>query len=167
MCQFLSAVVSKNGEVYCDPFIDSHEEILQRFNLKDDNSEFIKNIVRVEFIPQNDDWFDVDNYNLRVDENSTPAWWIEVEQSVRQNLSDRIKRMIVDKAENKVLCGGVYIVRDSKILWARYTKIVALGGSSVVEYMGDSSVVEYMGGSSVVESQSKYNQKVTNKKLIK
>ena len=152
MCQFLSAIVSKNGEVYCDPFVDSHEEILQRFVLRDNDSQFIDNIVRVEFTPQNDDWFDVENYNLRVDENSIPAWWQEVEQSVRQNLSDRIQRMIVDKAENKVLCGGVYIVRDSKILWTRYTKMLLICGNSTIENVRGNSTIENVWGNSTIKN---------------
>ena len=152
MCQFLSAIVSKNGEVYCDPFVDSHEEILQRFGLRDNDSQFIDNIVRVEFTPQNDDWFDVENYNLRVDENSIPAWWQEVEQSVRQNLSDRIQRMIVDKAENKVLCGGVYIVRDSKILWTRYTKMLLICGNSTIKNVWDNSTIENVRGNSTIKN---------------
>jgi len=149
MCQFLSAVVSKNGEVYCNPFIDSHEEIMQYFNLRDDTSQFINNIVRVEFTPKDDDYFDVENYQLRVGENSIPDWWAEQEISVRQHLIDRIKRMVVDKAENKVLCGGVYFVRDSKILWTKQVRMLTKKNSTVNEMWGNSTVNKMWGNSTV------------------
>jgi hypothetical protein len=152
MCQFLSAVVSKSGEVYCNPFIDSHEEIIQYFNLRDDPSQFINNIVRVEFTPKDDDYFGVENYQLRVDENSIPSWWVDVENSVRQNLTDRIKRMVIDKAENKILCGGVYFVRDSKILWTRYTKILTIRGNSTIGNVRGNSTIGNVRDNSTIEN---------------
>ena len=175
MCQFLSAIVSKNGEVYCDPFIDSHEELIQRFGLRDDQSQFINNIVRVEFTPKDNDYFDVENYSLRVDENSEPDWWAELRESVYNNLKERIKRMVVDKADNKVLCGGVYFVRDSKILWTRYVKILTLRNSRVnvmrensrVNEMWENSRVNEMRGNSQVKNQSDDNKKANGDKTKK
>ena len=163
MCQFLSAIVSKEGEIYCNPFIDSHEELIQCFGLRDNPDAFINNIVRVEFTPKDDDYFDVANYQLRIDENSTPDWWFNVQNKVREDLSARIKRMIIDKAENKVLCGGVYFVRDSKILWTRYVRIITLRNSQVNE-MRENSQVNVMWGNSQVNQQSEVNTKHQGKK---
>ncbi len=151
MCQFLSAIVSKNGEVYCDPFIDSHEELIQRFGLRDDQSQFINNIVRVEFTPKDDDYFDIENYTLRIDEDSEPDWWASVKDSVHANLKDRIQRMIIDKADNKVLCGGVYFVRDSKILWTRYSRILVVKDATIHNVRGNATI-QCVGGNATIHN---------------
>ena len=152
MCNFLSALVTKDGRLLCNPFLDSHEQIIDFFGMqKSDKDKFIQKFVRVEFIPKDDDYFDVDNYKLRIDEDSKPDWFTEFEERITNELKDKIKSLIIDKATDKILCGGVYIVRDSKILWTRFTRMVVLKNSQVNEMRENSQVNTMRGNSQVNE----------------
>jgi hypothetical protein len=49
MCNFLSAVILKNGDVLMHPMIDSHSELIEYFKLPDANRDirhFVKDISR-------------------------------------------------------------------------------------------------------------------------
>lgn len=49
MCNFLSAIVMKNGRIICDPeHTDSHSDLIAANELRDDDV-FIRGWVRVEF----------------------------------------------------------------------------------------------------------------------
>ena len=82
MCNFLSAIVTRDNRIlFCeDP---SHETIIQRANLRDDNRH-IRSWVRVECVPGPDWAFPA----VRVDETSVPAWYeddrIALDDKVRQ-----------------------------------------------------------------------------------
>lgn len=75
MCKFLSAIVLKNGDLICDPFIDSHEDLIDRYNLRDNNTN---NFIRIEHTPDDDFYYsDLTEYKLHIDENTTPDWFTD------------------------------------------------------------------------------------------
>lgn len=70
MCNFFSSIVTRDGRVlFCEE--DSHEVIIERAGLRDTDTH-VRHWVRVEVQPAGEGWGPV-----RVDETTTPSWWIE------------------------------------------------------------------------------------------
>ena len=154
MCNFKSAVVTRNGKFLHNAFLDSHEDIIDLFNLHDNG---IDNFVRVEFIPRGKFW-EIDNYKFRIDENEVPSWWAkELEEKTVQNLRKIIKNMIIS-GERKILVGGKYILYNAKINKIANCVIQTMDNSQVnkmwsnsqVNKMFDNSQVNKMWGNSQV-----------------
>lgn len=66
MCQFLSAIVLKNGDVLHSPLLDSHSELVQLFQLPDSRLHH-QHFAKVEFTPPTDwvGWENLDNWKFR------------------------------------------------------------------------------------------------------
>jgi hypothetical protein len=152
MCNFLSAIVTKDGTLLCNPLEDSHEKLIDYFGLNeaDKKNNFIQKFVRIEFTPQNNDYFNIDSYVLKVDEDNKPDWFNEFEERITDELKEKIRNMIVKRAKSKALLGGTYLVTDSEIKWIAHARIIRLCNSTV-EKMYDNSTVETMWGNSTVE----------------
>ena len=71
MCQFFSAIVTRDGRVLFYEE-DSHETIVRRAGLRDDDLH-LRGWVRVEAVPDAAGAFP----SVRVDETSVPAWYAE------------------------------------------------------------------------------------------
>jgi len=55
MCNFLSAIVTKNGKFICHPELtDSHESLIEAYGLKDEENFRERQFVRIEFTPPDD-----------------------------------------------------------------------------------------------------------------
>src|ERR1035437_8383608 len=103
MCNFLSAIATKGGEVYCNPLLDSHNDIIDYFHCHDGkNPQFTP----VEFVPK--DHFDPSTWALQFDAERPD--WVDEEWviNVTAKLEKIVAGMIV-KDERKVLVGGCYI----------------------------------------------------------
>ena len=149
MCKFYSAILMKNGDLKHNPWTSSHEDIIDQFGIKDNGRE---NFIRVEFIPQNNNYIDVDNYVFNVDENSIPEWFTdELRETTVYKLKLIINSMII-KEDRLIVCGEPIILHNCKIKKLKHSLVYSMSGSSVVESMSDSSVVKYMSDSSVVKS---------------
>ena len=169
MCNFLSAVVSRTGEVYCNPLIDSHEDIIDYFDIRDTG---MQHIVRVEFSPkEKKDLIDIEKYELRVDELSTPEWFNEYKESAIEKLKLVAKNCIIK--ENKKIVMGACIIGDgitigklinANVKYAGYSTIedagystienagystIKYGGNSTIKYAGYSTIED--GGNSTIE----------------
>ena len=69
MCKFLSAIGLKNGDIICEPSIESHELLVGANKLNDEGSK-LRNWVRIEYYPDNDkDLADISKYNLHIDDS--------------------------------------------------------------------------------------------------
>jgi len=52
MCNFLSAIALRNGDIFCDPAsTDSHEDLIEYKGLVNNDKE---TFVRVEYVPPDD-----------------------------------------------------------------------------------------------------------------
>ena len=71
MCDFFSAIVTRDGRVLAHDLIDSHEEIIDVFGLKDGP---LDHICRVEFLPDYADMTNLDKWTFKIDQPS-PGWW--------------------------------------------------------------------------------------------
>ena len=78
MCKAFSGVIDKNGEVYWKFGMDSHEDIISHFKLKDDSGDkrTVK-IARFEIAPANGDYLNPDEWKFRLDEQVRPEWMNE------------------------------------------------------------------------------------------
>ena len=160
MCQFLSAIVLKD-QILFDYWDDSHENILQKNNIKDDsiNPQF----VRVELLNKNNDIFDRDqeNWNIKIDQDFIPDWFDKDKTQIKM-------RNVLKKVHVKVFLINDNIDKlNTNIRYCKNTKInIMLGSSSVGEMwdsssvgkMWDSSSVGEMWGSSSVKIYSKYSK---------
>ena len=72
MCKAFSGIIKDNGEVLWEFGMDSHEDIIQKWGLKDDGRE--KTFARFEIAPANGSYLEPDEWKFRVDENSRPKW---------------------------------------------------------------------------------------------
>jgi hypothetical protein len=122
MCNFKSAIVTKSGEVYHHPLTDSHNDIIELFNLHNgENPQFTP----VELVPDTD-CFDVDTYKFRFDAER-PGWatdeWVE---RVTKKMRAIVREMIFTK-KAKILVGGAYLLgagaKVGKIIQGRIVAI--------------------------------------------
>jgi len=112
MCRLKSCVVLKN-RVFCPPY-DSHQEMLEKLHIEDNEVNAAKTFVRVELRPPaNNDMFLLDegfraltaplsDWKLVVDQDILPDWWepaiyrLAIEQEVQKW---RDKYILVDKQD--------------------------------------------------------------------
>jgi len=155
MCKFLSAIGMKDGDILCNPSIDSHEDLIKVYDLKDSK---LRNWVRLEFYPDNNDYGDIKKYKLHIDDDILT--WIsdELKSKWERKLTARMKKIIIT-AEKYMLAGGVYILKDANILKMTNCKVIYMSnstvekmwGNSTVERMLDNSTVKEMWGNSTVK----------------
>jgi len=127
MCNFFSAVFSRSGEMYYDPTLDSHEEIISVYRMRD---AAFSHICRCELIPPfpveeiSDnkpdlgfaDWVRLANWHFSIDEARTPDWVDEeMEQKMREKMEGAVRKMFVTKRE-AILSGGRFIVFPNVIV---------------------------------------------------
>ena len=149
MCKFFSSIVTRQGEVLYNQFIDSHETLVQIFKLRDDKP--MNYFVRCEFYPQDDnDMGDADKYELRVDENFIPEWFEEFRENVTNKMRTIIKNMIVT-GDRDCLIGGAYILKNAKVGFLNYCRIVWASNSTVNEMRDNSTVNKMLDNSTVNE----------------
>lgn len=83
MCKFYSAIVSKNGELYHNPFSTSHEEIIDSCDLKDN----LALICRIEFYPKDEkDISDYKKYQLHFDDQRSDWFTDQMESDIIKKL---------------------------------------------------------------------------------
>jgi len=151
MCDFLSAIVLRNGDILHNLRTDSHEDLIQENNLRDNK---IGNFARVEFRPKEiNDLDKPGKYLLTIDEKITPDWFDDsMKEKIISKLSSIIKRIIITEDRN-ILLGGVYILSGkANIKEAKNVLIKYMSGSSSIGSMYDSSRIGAMYDSSSIES---------------
>jgi hypothetical protein len=153
MCRFMSAIVTRD-KILWDLDMDSHEDIVKKFNLDDTTKK--PNFVRVELLPRDGDIFnhDLKNWVLQKDQDLIPGWFdIEAsEKKVKKALSEVFANRFVISREIPEIDKGRWFFKNGKVGVLKGSSVVKyMRGSSVVQYMWDSSVVQYMRDSSVVQ----------------
>jgi len=166
MCNFLSAIVTKN-DFYYNVFEDSHEKIIERYRLNDNGCD--PEFVRVEITPQDGTIgnINIDNWKLRVDQDYTPDWFDvrEVEILAKKELQRVFDKYFVVDASLKILEDRkIRVLFNSKVERLKNTLVTEMFGSSQVTTMCGSSQVTEMFGSSQVK---KGNEIITPNKCLK
>ena len=135
MCKFLSAIGLKNGDIICDPSIDSHEDLIKFNKLKETR---LRNWVRIEFYPDSDkDYADLSKYNLKVDDTEF-EWVSAVRDKWERKLCTRLKRIIVTDDRDYLPC-GVYILGKCTIGKLIYATI-RYAGEATIRYAGRATI---------------------------
>ena len=73
MCRFKSAIITKE-RLLCENGIDSHQEIIKKYRLKDKDSAN-PSFVRIEYLPDWTDFYDFSKWKFKVDQDILPDWW--------------------------------------------------------------------------------------------
>jgi len=134
MCLFFSCIVAeKNLEIYHNPYTDSHDALITYFGFKDDKIQ--NKWVRVEFVPQDNKYTEVDSYILKCEDSKTPDWFTKNQEKIRTKLQKIIKAMIITD-ERKILLGGCYILSgNAKITLVNQCRIARMEGNSTIKTM--------------------------------
>ena len=136
MCKFVSGYVSKNGEIYCNPEVsDSHSEIAEFYNLRDNESNYYNNaLAKFEMTPPADtkDWQDFSKWKVYADETETPDWFDA--ERIREYVSGILRPMFVTDSR-QVLLNGCWIFDGEKASVKKVIrgKIVAVVNGAYLE----------------------------------
>jgi len=169
MCNFKSAVVTPNGNIYHLDGIDSHEDIINYYKLNDTK---LGNLVRIEYRPIQGKEADLASYELHIDEVIIPEWFTEgMKVQVIKRMKAIINKYII-KEDVHILPLGLYILKDNvTIEYANYALIKHAGsakienaGYALIEYAdnaliqnancatirsADSAIIEYAGSAKI------------------
>lgn len=147
MCNFLSALVLRNGDLLHHPMTDSHSDLVRYFRLADKTA--CRHFAKVELMPPTDkdgrpDYARVGDYALRVDDTE-PAWFDEHRNAVDKRMRAIVKAMIVDDDSVPLVLDGCRIlIKGAKVEEARGGRILAMTGDAQVGVMRDTSQVGVM-----------------------
>ena len=148
MCNFLSALVLKNGDVLTHPMLDSHADLVRYFKAPDTNA-YIHRFAKVELVPV--DWTDPSTWQWTVDENVLPSWWHEVAVSAERTLRARAASMILRDGTHSLIVDGCWIVGGTAdVSDVRAGRIVHVGGSATIRGVGGSATIWDVGGSATI-----------------
>jgi hypothetical protein len=148
MCQFLSALVLRNGDVLTHPMLDSHSDLVTYFKLPDATAHH-QHFAKVELTP--DDWMDPATWDFRLDETTAPSWWDDVVGSVESTLRARAERMIVRDGEHALIVDGCWIVGGTAIVRdVRAGRIMRVWDSAQIHGVWGSAQIHDVGGSAQI-----------------
>jgi hypothetical protein len=165
MCNFLSAIGMKNGDVICIPSETSHELLINFGKLKDDT---VRNWARIEFIPEKID--DISTYKLKVDD--TQFDWItdNLKEKWQRKLIAILKRIIITEDKDYLPVGEYILSGEIVIKNAGYATIINAGystirsaGHSTIQNAGYSTIQN--AGSSTI--QDAWSSTIINKQNCK
>ena len=164
MCGFFSCLVTKNDVLY-DLNIDSHEDLIKKFNLHDNTTN--PTFVRIECIPKDGNIFNHEstNWETRKDQDCIPDWFDirEVDKLVKKELKTVFKKLFVSKGSVKIDNGRLFVNGSASVIASGSASVKAYESASV-EAWGSASVEAY-GESNIIA----FNKLVTlheNAKMI-
>jgi len=157
MCKFFSAVITnKNKTCLYDLDNDSHEFILEKFELKDDKES--PNFVRVELIPKDIFNHDLKTWDFIIDQDYKPDWFNEslARKTTEKSLKNLIKeRFVIGRTEQRITQGRWFVGKDGVVESVYDNGVVKfVSGNGVVQSVHDNGVVQSVHGNGVVESVS-------------
>src|SRR3990167_9344740 len=130
LCNFLSALVLRNGDVLTHPILDSHSDLVTYFKLPDTNLHH-QHFAKVELVPH-DNWLDSETWQFCLDEETVPGWWPDVQASVARTLCDRARSMIVTTGHKDLILDGCWILSgDAEFADMRGGRIVRMEGGTL------------------------------------
>ena len=173
MCRFKSGIILKTRSYVAEGNDDSHTALLEKLNIVDSVENAMTKFVRVELIPENNEWWtNPINWKFHVDQDIVPDWFEEDREKYLNEFRNRVidwwnNHVFVDKnIENlntgyyrlkrcKVgsLSGNVHVILDNSIVKVMYDKSIVkeMYDNSMVKVMYDKSIVKEMYDNSMVE----------------
>ena len=148
MCNFLSAIVLKNGDVLTHPMLDSHSDLVTYFQLPDTTAHH-QHFAKVELTPT--DWLDASTWRFRLDEATAPGWWDDVKTSAESTLRARAQAMVITGGEKQLIVDGCWIVGgDAVVRDVRAGRILGVWGSAQIHGVWDSAQIHDVRGSAQI-----------------
>jgi hypothetical protein len=146
MCNFLSLIVTKEGDVFYDETTDSHEKIISDHKLIDDtNDKYKRQFVRVEITPPDNDVFKpVSEWNFKLDEGEIPLWWrVGLEKASRAVCTDYINKIVFENKDGiEIKNGRAFVKKCSTVTAYGISTVTAYDSSTVTEIKGDAVVID-------------------------
>jgi hypothetical protein len=147
MCNFLSVLILKNGDVLHHPMLDSHADLVTYFQLPDTN-EHITHFAKAELTPK--DWMNPDTWTWRIDEKHRPEWLDGCESTAERKTRAIAARMII-RADRRLIVDGCWIVGGAvTVCDVRAGRIVRVQDSAQIHDVGDSAQIHDVGGSAQI-----------------
>lgn len=113
MCNFLSGIILKNGDVITNPLVNSHEDIIEDAGLSGKDNH-IRYFARFEFTPCGREYHNLNKYTLHIDEESSPDWLTDslkekIERHCRLMLSNIV---LTGKCNKKLIAGRTVLLSN-------------------------------------------------------
>ena len=137
MCQFLSAIVLKNGDVLHSPLLDSHSDLVTLFGLPDTHLHH-QHFAKVELAPPADwiGWEDLSKWTFRLDEGTVPGWWSDVAIGAEESVRNIIRRAILPSGERPFLVDGLALIGPGVVVRSMRGGRAVLCGGTLTEMCG-------------------------------
>ena len=157
MCKFISSIGFKNGDIICNPNIDSHEDLIHSFELKESK---MRNWIRLEFYPNlNTEYHLIGKYKLHIDDDIVSWITEELKEKWIKKLKVILKRIIITESKY-CLSGSTYILNGNilinKLIYCRIfnagNSIIENAGNSTIKYAGN-SIIENAGNSIIINKR--------------
>jgi hypothetical protein len=153
MYRFLSAIGFRNGNIICNPSINSYEDLLNLHELKESK---LKNWIKLEFYPNTNTYYDINSYELHINDNITNWITNELKSKWIKKLTQKLKKIIITK-DTDILTVGIYILNNVYINIIENCTILHMY-NSVIKHIWDNSVIKHIWDNSVIENM--YNDSV-------
>ena len=148
MCNFLSVLILRNGDIRHHPLLDSHADLVAYFNIPD-ATPFLDRFAKAELMPKN--WLDPATWEWRIDEAVRPQWLDDVEAGAEAATRALAKTMILTDACPRLIVDGVWILGGTAVLRdVRGGRILRVQDSARVNGVGGSARVSSVWGSAQV-----------------
>ena len=139
MCNFLSGLVLRNGDILTHPMLDGHADLVTHFNLPDTDA-YVQHFAKVELRPV--DWGDVATWEWHLDEQAAPSWWDDVAGGAEAELRARAARMILREGEHRLIVDGSWIVLGTAVVRdVRAGRILHVQDSAQIHDVQDSAQI--------------------------
>jgi len=160
MCNFLSAIFTRDGRLICQPqYTDSHSDLMAAYGIKARQTDApVQQFVRLELIPPEPFVLDMAKWQETIDEHEVPAWFDDAKRfDAFEQMREIIANAVVTDTRDMLL-GGFYILADKALIKEMRGSRVVMLGNSQVETMWGNSQVETMWGNSQVGAMLENSQ---------
>ena len=108
MCRFKSFVVTKGKKVFMLEDKDSHEDIVDFYNLDDSKKGELSNIVRLEISPKGDLFScSKKNWEIKIDKKITPEWFNNRKDKLIESCFYELFKLINKLRKSKKIKGSL------------------------------------------------------------
>jgi len=158
MCEFISAILTKDNRLFCDPeHTDSHEDLIDVAGLADDTADPARmTFARVGYVPDpNKDLTKKSSWELYIDQLIVPTWLTDKRRSLLRDRMWSIAKKVVVTDHRDLLLGGCYIIAGSaSVRRIKNSRIYAVYESAKIDYVCESAIIVNVHGSAEIGSVS-------------
>lgn len=107
MCNFKSGVILKNKVILTPEGNESHSDLLERLDIKDNHMNASKTFVRAELIPPNNNkTVDTKEWRYKVDQDIVPDWYEKDPKRYEQDFRNAVEEYMTEwRNQFEFICG--------------------------------------------------------------